>query len=182
MTSFKTGQNGEYFWIEFSGNSMTLYDILKRCSSVLQNKYLVVNCFDSGPLRLVNEEKDIGWYEKNNIAYSPRLTDDIIAYLPTEQHDQWCLFNTPTEISGMTAFVNYNGFTLDSRRQDLVDADPTWDKIGVEKQSEYNEELVEQFWNEVSTINPANLIAEGENLLFISKELSEIEILKKNCR
>lgn len=182
MTPYKTGQNGDYFWIEFSGNTMTLRDILNSCPSVLQNKYLAIICFDSGPLGLVDEERELGWYEKNNVAFSPKLKDDIIACLPTEQHDQWCLFTTPTEISGMTDFVNYGGFTLVSRRQELVEVDPTWDKVGIEKQIEYHEQLVGKFWDEVSTINPTNLIADGDNLIFVSKEINEIETLKMNCR
>ncbi|MDF2189341.1 hypothetical protein [Paraflavitalea sp. CAU 1676] len=182
MTAYKKGQYQDYFWIEFSGNRFTLCDLLNRCSNVLLDKYLAIICFDSGPLRLINEEEDLGWYEKNNVAFSPKLTDNIIAALPTEQHDQWCLFKTPTEISGMTYFVNYRGFTLSSRQQELVDVDPTWDKVGIEKQIEYHEQLVEQFWDEVLTMNPTSIIADGNNFIFVSKDIDEIEVLKKYCR
>jgi len=182
MTDYKTGRNSDFFWIEFPGNSFSLHDFLNHCSDILKNKYLAIICFDSGTLGLVNEEKDSGWYEKGRIAYSPKLTDSSIAALPTEQHDQWCLFNTPTEFPAMTDFVNYGNFTLASRRQELVNADPTWDKVGLERQIEFHEQLVEQFWNEILTINPMLYIADGDNFIFVTKTIKDINNLKHNCR
>ncbi len=148
----------------------------------MKNKYLAIVCFDSGLLNLVSEEKALGWHEKDNIAYSPKLTNSLIENLPTEQYDQWCLFNTQTEFSGMTGFVNYGSFTLTSRREDLVTADPSWDKIGIRKQIEHLEQLLEQFWDEMSRINPQNVILDGDRFIFVSKNIDEIEILKRNCR
>lgn len=182
MTTYKTGQHGKYFWIEFPQNYFSLTDLVNKCSVILMNKYLAVVFFDSGPLGLTSKELNLGWYEKNEIAYSPKLTDALITNLPADQFDQWCLFNEPTELSSMTDFVNIGGFKLSSRRHELATADPTWDLIGLERQIEFHEQRTEQFWAELSKINPVTFISNGDNFIFVTEELNDIEILKKNSR
>jgi len=180
MAEYITGQNGNFYWIEFPGNSLNLNGFLSKHSSILVNKYLAIVCYDGGPLKLMIEEKDQGWYEKDKITYSPILTRDLIAALPHDQYDQWCLFNAPTEFTGMTGFVNYGNFKIANRRQELIDADETWDKLGLEKNIEDYERLVEQFWKEMIRINPVNFILDGDNFIFVSRNVNEIEMIKKS--
>src|SRR5690349_182551 len=96
-TQYISGQYGNYYWIEFASNSFDLYELLKNHANILIGKYLAVVCFDSGPLRLTDEEKINGWHEKKDIAYSPKLIRKHIDDLFYEQHDQWCLFTKPPE-------------------------------------------------------------------------------------
>lgn len=81
--------------------------------------------------------------------------------MPTEQYDQWCLFDTPTHLSKMTDFVNHMGFTLSGYI------------------TKYNsQDLIAKFWKEITEINPVNFISDGDNFIFISKEIREIELLR----
>ncbi|HEX6431014.1 MAG TPA: hypothetical protein VF008_25165 [Niastella sp.] len=181
MANFKTGQHENFFWIEFPSNIFNLSDLLREYAGILTEKYLAVVCFDSGPLKLTAEEKSSGWHENKDIAYSPKLTDAIVATLFYEQYDQWCLFNVPTGFSQMTNFVNYGRFSLTSRKEELIDADPSWDLVGIAKQLEQHEQLLKQFWEELVAIDPFNFIADGDNFIFVSKDIQEIETLKKYC-
>ena len=176
---FILGQNGNYHWIEFPANTFDLYRLLKDHENVLIGKYLAVVCFDSGPLRLTDEEKLNGWTEKENIAYSPKLTRKHIDDLFYEQHDQWCLFTTATEFHGMTDFVNYGGFSLAGKENLLTNADPTWDKVGIEKYIQFHKKLVADFWDEIMNIEPFSFIADGDNFIFISKDRDEVVSLQK---
>jgi len=172
------GKFGEFYWIEFSLQEFNIDDLLRGRPELILDKYLAVVCFDSGPMKLMETEKEKGWTENDKIAFSPKLTMEIIPEIFYEQHDQWCLFEFPTHFVEMTDFVNYIGFTLRDRRPELENIDPTWDKLGMEKQIEAHEELVQRFWNEMKTINPINFILEGEKFIFVTKHYHEIEVLK----
>jgi hypothetical protein len=178
-THYITGQYGQYYWIEFPTNALSLYELLKKHASILMGKYLAVVCFDSGPLRLMDEEKINGWHEKNGIAYSPKLTREHIGSLFYEQHDQWCLFTSPTEFQGMTDFVNYGGFSLASKGSELTYADPTWDKVGIKENILFHEQLLAAFWEEIISIDPFTFIADGDNFIFVSKNRDEVGMLQK---
>lgn len=180
MKTFEAGQYENFFWIEISSPVFDLADFLKSHADLLTDKYLAIVCFDGGPLSLVDEEKRLGWYEKDKVAYSPILSADTIANLPSEQHDQWCLFKTPTEFSGMTDYVNYR-FTLAIQQYRIANADMTWDIVGIRRHVQFHEQLVEQFWQELTRINPAAFIAAGDSFIYVSKESNEIELLKKNA-
>jgi hypothetical protein len=178
-TDYISGRHGNYYWIEFSANTFDLYTLLKNHANVLIGKYLAVVCFDSGPLRLTNEEKIMGWQEKNEIAYSPKLTQNHIGELFYEQHDQWCLFDSPTEFKSMTSYVNYGNFSLVSKESELTNADPTWDKVAIKKNIEFHEQLVAAFWEEMLIIDPLNFIADGDNFIFVSKNKNEVDMLQE---
>ena len=179
MKKYKTGQYLEFFWIEHNRVNFQLTDLLDNHAGILENKYLAIICFDSGPLKLVKEETDQGWYEKNEIAYSPLLTQNFISLLPCDQYDQWCLFDKPTEFPGMTGFVNYSGFSLDNNISGHSELH-TSNKEELEKQIANHNQLLLQFWEEISEINPVNFIANGDNFIFVSKISKEIEALKSS--
>ena len=178
-TDYISGQHGNYYWIEFPANTFDLYTLLKKHANVLIGKYLAVVCFDSGPFRVTNEEKIMGWQEKNGIAYSPKLTKHHIGELFYEQHDQWCLFANPTEFQSMTLYVNYGGFSLAGKGHELTNADPTWDKVAIKSNVEFHEQLVAAFWEEILNVDPLNFIAGGDNFIFVSKNKDEIAMLKE---
>jgi hypothetical protein len=177
-TDYTLGQHGDYYWIEYPSTYFNLDNLVKDHADLLIGKYLALVCFDSGPFRLTDEEKTNGWYEKNEIAYSPQLTRSHVYNLFYEQYDQWCLFTTPTEFQSMTDFVNYGGFSLVSKEAELTNADPTWDLVGIKKNIEFHEQLVTTFWEEITNINPYNFIADGGNFIFVSKKREEVAMLQ----
>ncbi|OQP62870.1 hypothetical protein A3860_26530 [Niastella vici] len=178
-SNYILGQYGNYYWIEFPVKAFNFSDFLKKQGKILIGKYLAMVCFDGGPLRLTGEEKANGWHEVNGIAYSPELTQRHISELFYERNDQWCLFTSPTGFPGMTYFVNYGGFSLASKGQELTNADPIWDKVGIMKNIEFHEQLVTEFWEEILSIDPFNFIAYGDNFIFISKNKEEVAMLIK---
>lgn len=68
---------------------------------------------------------------------------------------------------------------LISKEAELINADPTWDKVGIENNIRFHEQLVADFWEEITNINPFNFIADGDNFIFISKDENEVVSLQK---
>lgn len=175
--SYRTGQHDEFYWIEFDESDFSLKDLTRNFPKIFEKKYLAVVCFDSGPLGLVDEEKEQGWYEKDEISYSPQLDLNLISKLPCDGFDQWVLFSTATEFSGMTDFVNYTGFTLTDRSHELETLDSSPKGLEMAGIIEHLGDLTEQFWEELRVINPVNYISDGSKFIFVSKKIEEIDLL-----
>lgn len=161
MIEFEDGLNENFAWIQVPGSAFGLHDLIQNFPGFLIDKYLAIICFDSGPLKLVPEEKKIGWYEQNGICYSPKLTLQTLNELPYDQYDQWCLFNVSTEVLQVTRFVNYMGFSLTN--------------------VEHFGQLIDQFWSELLQADPFNVISNGDNFIFVSKDIRQVESLKNFC-
>jgi len=78
-----TGSNGRYRWLADERNGIGR--LIERCPEALLGRYLVVACFDSGPLRPNAQETAAGWSSDGQLAYSPRL--ESLSLLPPENFD-----------------------------------------------------------------------------------------------
>lgn len=171
MVPIIKGQSNQFYWLEITDGSFCLQDLLRNFPDILLNKFLAVAYFDSSPLKLVSEEITEGWYEKNDIAYSPMLTESLIKHLPCEQYDQWYLFSNQNEIVQTSDFANHSGFSL---------ANQPIDQEG--KESGFTgKDWVRKFWEELELINPQSFILDGDNFIFVSKSEKEIEQIELYC-
>jgi hypothetical protein len=122
--SVTAGSHGDYQWLV---TEHKLDDLLRICPAVVLGKYVAVTSWDSGSLKLNDEEKSVGWESRKGIAYSVRIQS--IEALPTRGgYDEWYLFGAPVDLGGLGrgnvfeaplspgqvwAFVNYaDGFGL----------------------------------------------------------------------
>ena len=138
------------------------------CNSVqplLLGKYVAVTSFDSGPLLPSAAERQMGWENRQGIAYSPLIQS--VGTLPLDSYDEWYVFQRPVDLGisrldsnvfepslqpgEVGVFVNYGGFAL--HRPETKD-------------------LADLFWNQLDRIQPESYIADNEVLTFVSRDES----------
>ncbi|GAL01283.1 hypothetical protein JCM19275_1321 [Nonlabens ulvanivorans] len=169
------GKTLDYFWVEFSSTEFDLISLVEQIPNLLIGKYLAIICFDGGIFVPTEEERLRGWNKIKQVSFSPILTKAELKGPIFENHDQWCLFETKSEIESMTDFVNYGMFTLKNRDFELDNIDPTWDKVALKNDLNQTEKLLRKFWLEMKELNPDNFILNGDNFIYCSKNEKEIE-------
>lgn len=165
-----TGIHGSYQWL--ATGQYGLGDFLARCQMALLGKYVAVTSLDSGPLRLSEEEKSIGWQCRNEIAYSPQV--QLPDQLPHGGFDEWYIFDSPKELGQLwrgnvfetpratghiAAFVNFGDFAPHNPE---VQA------------------LLSLFWDQLERIQPESYIADGN--LFLTFASRDKQIFAVVCR
>jgi hypothetical protein len=127
MEKLKTGQTGDYAWIE--GADKCIPDLLQAVPEIVTGRYIVNTSFDSGPLSLSAKEKEAGWKNLKSLALSPKITD--LRQVPYHQYDEWYVYeDQPPEsmLEDIEVFINYGGFSL---------------------AGEFLEEFQERFWRQM---------------------------------
>jgi len=163
-----TGSHGKYRWLVDQRNGISHLNsiglLIERCPEALLNRYLVVACFDSGPLHPNADEKAAGWCLENQLAYSPRL--ESLRLLPYENFDEWYVFTSPTRLCSCDVFINFGGFTLRTSEESLAELHPTWDRVGAKALAD--EQMLQQcqFWSQLELFGAESYIADGDNFIF----------------
>ena len=134
------GKTYNYHWIE--GNEFGLHSLVTKCPQLIIGKNVVITSFDSGPLSPNDEEKGLGWYSKDDVFYAPKITNP--KKLPYDQYDEWYIFDKLKEFKPIDAFVNYGSFFLRDPDYQLNEMDPTWDKVAIQHQINYQKEMQEK--------------------------------------
>jgi hypothetical protein len=144
-----TGSRGQYRWIVWE--SQLLGELISAVPQIVLGKYAVVTSFDSGPFVPSAALLERGWIAKSGAAYSPRITrgDD----LPHDQYDEWYVFPSRKVIDVPEVFVNYGGFRLRYYASDIR-----------------LHGLLERFWLQMERLQPESYLAEGEVLIFASRD------------
>jgi len=161
MTEVRYGRYGCYYWLVSSEQISSL-----DCFVITHHldKTLAITCFDSGPLTPTLLEQQIGWHYRNEIMYSPPLTEGID--IPSDQYDEWYIGSGLAFPSGgIETFVNYGGFTLVPPEELYKSYDPSCEK-GVLDSLEV---IQSRFWKQLERINPETFIAVGDNDVVVTK-------------
>jgi hypothetical protein len=145
------------FWIEWE--TCFLSTLLRWVPEIVIGRYLVNTSFDSGTLTVSEEERNQGWYSIGDFTYSPCIRD--VLPVPTPEFDEWLVFAEPTEIEVWEPFVNYADFSLDD--------------INCESYQK-------QFWSQIEKVRPESYLAEGDRLIFATRNrrVHEIALSRKN--
>ena len=151
------GFRNNYHWFS---TSLEIKDLAKIAVSFHIGSYLHVTSFDSGKLSLCNEEQEIGWFSESEVSSIILKTPEI--RIPHEQYDEW--YFSKEKISfpeGLECFVNYSGFSL----------------------SEKNvfSETVLHFWKQLIELDPDTYIANGDNVVVVSKNEKLIRFLAEKA-
>ena len=157
-----TGSNGRYRWLADERNGIGR--LIERCPEALLGRYLVVACFDSGPLRPNAQETAAGWSSDGQLAYSPRL--ESLSLLPHENFDEWYIFTSPTRLRSCDVFINIGGFTLRNPEESLAALDPTWDRVGAKVLAGEQIRELEKFWSQLELFGAESYIVDGDNFIF----------------
>lgn len=143
-----TGKNGNYYWIEWRDRSKFLVGLLSKFPQLVLGKYLVNTSFDSGPLSLSPEQIGEGWYKQNRLTFSPSIKD--IESISGYGYDEWYVFDSVKKFDSCEVFVNYWCFSL-------------YDTVP--------EKIQQAFWEQIAQLNPESFLAEGDNLICVTKDL-----------
>ena len=156
-----TGSHGEYSWLVSGSQIWSLTDLVLRFHRGLR---LCITCFDSGPLRLVDEEIAQGWTTQGQVTISPPLIEGMS--IPHDQYDEWYLLDTPRfEKPDIEVFVNYGGLTLVAPAETCKTFDPTWERMGLD----WLAGVQERFWLQLERLQPASYVAVGDNDIVVSR-------------
>ncbi len=148
------GKNKNYYWVEWQERDKFLRTLLSKFPQIVIGKYLVNTSFDSGSLMLSDEEIAQGWYKHKDLTISPAIND--IKSIPYDQFDEWYVFDSPQNFDNYEVFVNYGGFSL----QDNAFA-----------------EFQERFWWQLEYLNSESFLAEGDNLICVTKDVNLFNLL-----
>jgi hypothetical protein len=98
-------------------------------------------------LSLSPEEVSRGWHKHNKLALSPLIGD--VSEVPLCHYSEWYIFPSPVTFDDYEDFINYGGYSLE-----LPD-------FG---------ELRERFWRQLERLAPESFLAEGDNLICVTKD------------
>ncbi len=143
-----TGSRGLYRWIVWE--SQFLCDLVSAVPNIVRGKHVVITSFDSGRFLPSKEMIDKGWSVKLGLAYSPRIQHRVD--LPFHPFDEWYVFPTLTRIGYPEVFVNYSGFRL------------RYGETAIERQA-----MLERFWRQLEVLQPESYLAEGDFLIFVTR-------------
>jgi len=157
-----TGSHGRYQWLVDRRNHIG--HLIECCPEALLDRYLVVACFDSGPLHPNAREKAAAWSSENQLAYSPRL--ESLSLLPHENFDEWYVFISPARLRSCDVFINFGGFTLGNPDESLAEFHPTWDRVGGKALADEQMRQQGKFWSQLELFGAESYIADGDNFIF----------------
>lgn len=156
----QTGEHGEYRWL-VSGEVRPLTALVLQFHRGLR---LWITSFDSGPLRLGDEEVAEGWTTKGEVAVSPPLTEGLA--VPHDEFDEWYLLDRPAfETDEIEVFVNFGRFTLVPPAETYQTFDPTWEKAGLD----WLAPIQERFWRQLGRLKPETYVAMGDHDVVVSR-------------
>jgi hypothetical protein len=166
-----TGEHGEYRWLVSDSLILRLRPPVLRFHSGLR---LCITSFDSGPLRLTEEEIILGWTTQGNVAISPPVTAGLA--VPHDQYDEWYLLDHPAFDAGdFEVFVNYGGFTLVAPAETYQTFDRTWEKAGLDWLSP----IQERFWRQLARLKPETYVAVGDKDIVVSRNHRFMESVRE---
>jgi hypothetical protein len=144
----RTGQRGDYSWLVSTTRIPAFTDLIIRSHLGLR---LCISSFDSGPLRLTDDELAVGWTMQGTVAVSPSL--NTVLEIPYDCFDEWYILNSPEVIGDVKVFVNYVGFSLSASPGDFGDS----------------ADLRSWFWEQLERIRPESYVAMGDNDIVVSR-------------
>lgn len=147
-----TQRDGYHVLIWVDRRDLWPIDILRTMPELVISNYGVCTSFDSGPLRLADEELANGWQMVGDLAHSPRLTDsDQLPF--ADGYDEYLIFPKFKKVNKFDTLVNYTPFplfeTLDE--PELI-------------------ELREKFWRQILKLRPMHIIGVGDFVYVITSD------------
>jgi hypothetical protein len=168
-----TGRHGEYEWLVSSVHGLD--GLLEACPRSVVGRFVAVTSLDSGPLVLTPDEEAAGWRRVGEVAYSPQIGRPTSLPRP-DGYDEWYVFAEPPAILyEPEVFVSFGGFTLRDPVRQLSNLDPTWDRRAAQAGVESEQDLQERFWATIERVRPSLYLAEGDNLICVSRDPRDFE-------
>lgn len=176
MTDFQPmtfiGSHGPYRWLVTQQDNLA--KLLELCPQSVAGKYVAVTSLDSGPKILTDEERGLGWYTRNEIAYSPPITlserggVEGVILGQCAGYDEWYVFDSPRDLG---ALCDGNVFESD------LPPGKIWTFVNYDASfALHNPEMADVtslFWKQLGWIQPESFIADSAAFLtFVSRNES----------
>lgn len=160
----KNGTHENYHWIEVTGDFKSLTDFLHDFHSFLLKLNLAIIAYDGDSFKPTTDEYSRGWlYNGNEIAVFNNLNKyELSSAIHDNSYDQWVLFERPIDDIKMEIYVTHSGFSL---ARNFDDNPPMAN-------------LTRQFWNWVKENQPSKFLLNGDNFIYGTSTLSDIEKIK----
>jgi hypothetical protein len=164
------GSCSGYFWLSSPG--AFLRQVVSAVPELVLGRVVAITSFDSGPLKLTDDEIAAGWSCHDGVAISPPVAD--VSAVPADQYDEWYIFADRVPlIPKLEVFVNYGSFSLAPPSASRLLQDPTWDKVALQESERVVSEMQARFWAQLTALNPLGFVAEGDYLNLATR--SEVE-------
>ncbi|MBP3959723.1 hypothetical protein J8F10_31130 [Gemmata sp. G18] len=142
--------------------------MLKECRAYFHNQFIAITSFDSGPLILSEDERELGWDSETGVAFIPPMT----SIPPSAEWDEWYLFPArpaPELFKGHEVFVNYSNFGLYDPEEIVGAAKPGDDLAQWAGAVNWVREMQSRFWEQLARLKPETFISDGGKLVFVTK-------------
>jgi hypothetical protein len=149
-----------YQWLVSTDRQL---DVLECCPDVVLGKYVAITSFDSGPLRLTEEQRSAGWVSHDEIAYSPKIQH--VNTVPQAYFSELYVFGAPTNL-GVLADRDRNLFGSEMQ-QGQVHAFVNFD-FGFHD-PEYAD-LAHMFWQQLGWMKAESYLAQNDYLIFVTAD------------
>jgi len=164
-----TGKHADYYWLEkipSIGGWLLLEDLLEVCPEFVLGKYLVITAWDSGPLKLRDENFKKGWLAHDKLAINPcvQSVDDI----PYMNYDEWYIFPATPLLEPFKVFVNDWFFSLRQPEAAVPEAIENIASIG--EKVERMRELQELFWLQLELKRAETYISAGHRFILATQK------------
>lgn len=143
-----TGEWCNFRW--FQAGDLSLGALVQVVPELVRDRFVVVTSFDSGPLRLRSEDIASGWLQLGSLAVSPKSA--VPSSLPLGEWDEWFVFEEMPCVQSPEVFINYGGFSLQPDPKD-----------------QWQQAMLERFWGQLAEWWPESHLAEGDNLICVTR-------------
>jgi hypothetical protein len=154
----QTGSANGYHWLVSTNRQL---DVLECCPDVVLGKYVAITSFDSGALRLTEEQRSAGWVSRGEIAYSPEIQH--VNTVPQTYFSELYVFDAPTNL-GVLAAPSAKIFESEMQ-QGQVHTFVNYD-FGFHD-PEYAD-LAHMFWRQLGWMKAESYLAENDYLIFVT--------------
>jgi hypothetical protein len=151
-----TGEWRNFHW--FQASDLSLGALAMAVPELLRDRFVLVTSFDSGPLRLTNDEIASGWRQAGSLAVSPKSPSP--SSLPLAEWGEWFVFEEIPSLRSPEVFVNYGGFSLRPNPE-----------------NEWQQAALQRFWGQMAEWCPESYLAEGDNLICVTQAERSIPAL-----
>jgi hypothetical protein len=134
----------------FQASDLSLGALVEAVPELVHDRLVVVTSFDSGPLRLTLDDVASGWQQSGFLAISPKSPSP--SSLPLGEWDEWYVFEEMPSARSPEVFINYGEFSLRP--------DPG---------NEWQQAALERFWGQLAEWLPESYLAEGDNLICVTR-------------
>jgi hypothetical protein len=163
-----TGEHAPYRWL--TDEKHELATVVRLCPEIVIGKHVAITATDSGEPWLTDEQTGAGWYKRDKLLYTPRLsaTSDLICGV-CAGFDEWYVFDESRELGTIiegNPFDEQNGL----RPGRLIVFVNLY--LAIHKE----DSVSMMFWRQLEWIKPQSYLSDGDRqVTFVTSDHPRFE-------